>query len=67
MEDNKPDRGSVRLWLKCPECTWTSFHYRSKTKDYICHHCGSVFVADYDKGVTRLTQTSVFGPKRKEK
>lgn len=65
MVTDKPEVDSIRVWLKCPECTYVNFHYRSKSKDYICHHCGAVFTADYKHGTTRLKQCSIFGPKKK--
>lgn len=65
MEGKKSPDVPIRKWLKCPECRWTSFRYRSRSKDYLCMHCGTIFIADYDKGYTRITQPSMFTLKKR--
>jgi len=65
MEDKKNPDVPIRKWLRCPNCTWTSFRYRPKSKDYYCMHCGSTFTADYDNNHTKLVQIPVFNGRKK--
>ena len=65
MINHKPPKEAVRMWLKCPNCQWTMFTYRIKSKDYRCIHCGALFIADYDKGRVKLTQPPIFNHKKK--
>lgn len=66
MEVNQTHDAPVRKWLRCPNCQWTSFRYRPKSKDYYCMHCGATFVADYDKNCTKLVQVPVFTLKKRK-
>jgi len=60
-ERQSPDL-NIRQWLRCPNCTWTSFRYRKRSNDYICIHCGAIFKIEQDMKRTKLVQPPVFNP-----
>ena len=62
-EKQSPDL-SVRRWLKCPNCGWTSFRYRRRLDNYACIHCGAIFILEPAMRRTKLIQPPIFEPRK---